>query len=458
MKTPRRTRFAVTSLLLVMIVSPAIGHAQQERIWIPGWQSTTPMSVARAGGAIIEHQGILYAIGGIDGKSFLASTEYSKVSDDGQLGRWQAGSALNEARGFFDAVVHNHTVYAIGGGNGPSGHNLLRSVERASILPDGVLGPWIKERNLLNLPRRCVKVVVVGERLYALGGYGGTLLDNIESAALNPDGTVGEWRIEEDTFALPRYVHAAKHLDKGVLVVGGHNERQGVGMGETEFAAIGATTRALKWQPAASLKTGRYALSLMHWNNYVYALGGLGGVDYLDVVEKAALDTDGRPLEWKATTPLTSSRANFGVVVYKDRMYVLGGTNGMGYYNTVDVAELNERGDPGYWATKEEAHQFDKQRISMPARPAVAVPQGLAGTVAETIDTDHYSYLRVSADGSQEWLATARGPFRVGDSVRYGEGIMMVDFFSQTLQRTFPSIRFVGRVTVEGAAPPEPPH
>ena len=82
---------------------------------------------------MIEVNGVIHVIGGIDGVDFLRSTEYSRIRPDGSLAPWQPSSPLNEPRGFFDAAVSNDYVYVAGGGNGPSGHNLLSSVERARI-------------------------------------------------------------------------------------------------------------------------------------------------------------------------------------------------------------------------------------------------------------------------------------------------------------------------------------
>jgi hypothetical protein len=40
----------------------------------------------------------------------------------------------------------------------------------------------------MNLPRRCVKLTVVGDKLYAVSSVGGTLLDTVERAGLNTGG------------------------------------------------------------------------------------------------------------------------------------------------------------------------------------------------------------------------------------------------------------------------------
>lgn len=433
----------------LLICLPLSTFAQDVKVWIPGWKTTSALTTARAAAAVFTHNDRIYAIGGIDGRNFLATSEFTVVARPGELAAWKQTSTMTEPRGFFDTAVHNGFVYAVGGGNGPAGHNLLRSVERAAILGNGELGPWQREKNMLNLPRRCVKVFVAGERLYAAGGFGGTLLDSLESAPILPDGLLGPWRMETTPMNHRRYVHGMKAIGKAVVVVGGHSEKQGTGMNETEFAMLDGSDIAGAWRAGKTLNEGRYGLAVAQVRDFVYALGGLGGVDYLNSIEKARFSATGVFDAWELTSPLPSSRANFGVVVQRDFLFVIGGTNAEGYFDSVHVAQINERGDPGYWASKAEAHAFERQRGGpQQAHPhaAVQVDRGQEGVIAEVIDTDRYTYLRVTTTEGEEWLATGKDTFRVGQSVHYGEGVMMSDFHSQALQRSFARIRFVGSV------------
>lgn len=145
---------------------------------------------------------MLYAVGGVDGVR-LNTSEYTALQADGTLAAWRAGSAMNEARGFFGVAAHNDFIYAVGGGNGPNGSTLLRSVERAAILAGGTLGPWQREPQPLRLPRRCAKVAVIGDYLYALGGYSGALLDSVERARIHKDGSLGAWELLDQALTIP---------------------------------------------------------------------------------------------------------------------------------------------------------------------------------------------------------------------------------------------------------------
>jgi len=433
--------FCQSVLLVGIFVASHPALAQNEKVWIPGWKTTTAMSAPRAGAAVVENNGVIYVFGGIDGKTFLNNGEFARIEKDGSLSAWQLLPTMNEARGFFDGIVYRNHVYAVGGGNGPAGHNLLRSVERAEIKSDGSLAPWAQEKQTLNLPRRCVKLFIVGDRMYASGGFGGTLLDSLESAPIQTDGSLGPWQIEKNTHSAPRYVHAAKSIGNVALAVGGHNEKEGVGLPLVEIAHI-ENNNLGNWQVSTPLHQGRYGLSLAHYGDFVYALGGLGGADFLRSVEKAKLNVDGTIKSWENTNPLSSARANFGVVITKENIYIIGGTNQVGYFNSVDVAGFNARGDFGFWGTKQEGKAYEHEQGRSPIAISKFTTDNV-GTVAEVINADRYVYLRITSEKGEEWIAAAAAAFSVGQKISFSDGVMMSNFQSKTLNRTFENIRFV---------------
>jgi hypothetical protein len=71
-----------------------------------------------------------------------------------------------------------------------------------------------------------------------------------------------------------------------------------------------------------------------------------------------------------------------------------------------------------------------------------------SGTVAETIDAGGYTYIRIEESGT--WIATTTLQVSEGSQVEYSGGSEMRDFYSKSLDRTFESIWFVGKVSVSG--------
>ncbi len=70
------------------------------------------------------------------------------------------------------------------------------------------------------------------------------------------------------------------------------------------------------------------------------------------------------------------------------------------------------------------------------------------GKVVSTIDAPPYIYLEVTQDKKTLWIAANAVPAKKGDVVRFDNGMVMTNFHSRTLNRTFPSVLFVNRLVV----------
>jgi hypothetical protein len=69
-------------------------------------------------------------------------------------------------------------------------------------------------------------------------------------------------------------------------------------------------------------------------------------------------------------------------------------------------------------------------------------------TVISSQDVPQFTYLEVKQDGQTRWLAASTVAVKKGDVIQFDKGVTMLNFNSKTLNRTFPSITFVNRVTV----------
>lgn len=416
------------------------------RVWIPGWKRTSVMSTKRAGSAVVVSNGVIYVIGGVDGRDFLDTVEFARIREDGSLDPWQAAPRLNEARGFTAAAVHNGAIYVVGGGNGPNGENLLRSVERAVIQGDGSLGPWQTQANAMIVPRRCSKVILKGDTLYSFGGFGGALLDTVETSRIGADGRVGPWTLEEKRMTVPRYVNSVKGVGDISYVIGGHDQSRGVGMTSVEWARAGKGAHQT-WQTTSSLNIGRYGLASARHGDRLYAFGGITGTEYLDSIEMGVLDKDGGLSAWTQTTPMSVPRASFAAVSWKDWVYLVGGTNRDGYFSAVEYAAINERGEIGYFGSEGEKQAYEQARQARLQQKAQLPNQG---EVLEILNTSGYSYIRVLNPARGEvWLAGSKMQgLEPGAVIAYSTGVEMSNFYSKELKRAFPSVLFVGTIEV----------
>ncbi len=427
--------------------------SKEPAVWVPGWKTTNSLIVPRAGAAIVENNGYIYMLAGFDGHNILKSTEYAKIQEDGTLGPWKAGPDLNDERGFLEATVHNGSIYVVGGANAPDvktayASNLLASTERAVIQPDGSLSPWVKEKNSMLIPRRCNKVAKWGNHIYSVGGYGGVMLDSIDRAEILEDGTVGKWVLDKEKMLVPHYVNGVKAKKGALYVFGGHDAAKGVGIKMVEWSKITETGALVPWKSTSQLQVGRYGLATAYHDGYFYVLGGFTGKDFLDSVEKAKLLPDGEVSPWEFTTPVATLKLSFSVVVYKDWIYAIGGGTGdVDSISTVEYATFDDKGDIGYWGSAaDEAANKKKAAKREEALQNVGLDKlPYEGVVKEVIQTETYTYIRVSGkDGAEGWLAGPKTELEVNDTIRFSEGPHMPDYYSKALDRTFKGIFFVG--------------
>lgn len=89
------------------------------------------------------------------------------------------------------------------------------------------------------------------------------------------------------------------------------------------------------------------------------------------------------------------------------------------------------------------------------AAPAMTQPQGdiISGKVLETMDAGGYTYMKVDTGKVQQWVATPQAKVKTGDEVSYYDGMVMPNFTSKTLNKTFDSIVFSSGLV--GQTPPQ---
>ncbi len=92
----------------------------------------------------------------------------------------------------------------------------------------------------------------------------------------------------------------------------------------------------------------------------------------------------------------------------------------------------------------------------MPPMAAQAAVETVTGEVAETMDASSYTYLRVKSARGDVWVATAKTPVKVGETVVVPLESEMRDFHSASLKRDFPVIYFVSAVRRKGEPAPPP--
>jgi len=82
------------------------------------------------------------------------------------------------------------------------------------------------------------------------------------------------------------------------------------------------------------------------------------------------------------------------------------------------------------------------------SNPASAGMPGNEGKVLATLDAPGYTYMELANTEKRFWIAAPTTRVKVGDRVRFDQSLVMKNFNSKTLNRTFDQIIFVNSATV----------
>lgn len=145
----------------------------------------------------------VYLIGG-----WLGGSEQSKpsiytapINSNGSLGAWAIHPTNTKFISYNpELIVTNGRIYSLHVGTSSFGN---KNIESAPINPDGTIGTWVMHYNRKKIPAMNPGTVVTKSRVYLLGGQvssNGT--NSIESVPINPDGSLGDWVLENDTLPL----------------------------------------------------------------------------------------------------------------------------------------------------------------------------------------------------------------------------------------------------------------
>lgn len=95
-------------------------------------------------------------------------------------------------------------------------------------------------------------------------------------------------------------------------------------------------------------------------------------------------------------------------------------------------------------------HPSPAMAAEMLAPATAAKPSELPheGRVISFTHANEYTYIEISNANATHWLAAPKTELKTGNLIRYKEGSTMTSFYSKLLKRTFPSIMFIGQISV----------
>lgn len=298
------------------------------------WRSASSMSTPREYAATVTANGNIYAIGGKNGATYLSAVEFAAINPDGALGAWQPTAPMNNARAFLSAVVAGHYIYAIGGqlGNG----TVLQTVERSKINADGSLGAWENLTSNMISPRYALAAVTANGYLYAIGGDNGTSvrLITVERAQILADGTLGDWESDHSVMSNERSALAAVVVGNNLYAIGGWD-------GSTLLASVIRTTinsdgSLEPWATATGLNTAREFFGASVSGQAIFIYGGDIRSSSLNSVETSTIQPDGQLSNWSPAPSMLAAKTGLSGSAENGYVFSVGGSGPSGSLNNVE--------------------------------------------------------------------------------------------------------------------------
>ena len=179
--------------------------------------------------------GFVYVLSGTQSDTTANPGFSAKIQNDGSLGPWKPINVSMPINVTHPAMVqHNGFIYW-SGGNSTGG--IIDSVYVCQARPDGSLGPWRLAGNL-SATRWRHAMVVYRDRLVVLGGCTGsatnTAVSTVEYAEINPDGSIGAFKVAPQGMIKTRRNCRAVVVNDGIMVLGG-TEAGGASLADIEW-------------------------------------------------------------------------------------------------------------------------------------------------------------------------------------------------------------------------------
>ncbi|KAI3357355.1 hypothetical protein L3Q82_015792 [Scortum barcoo] len=253
------------------------------------WHMVASMSTRRARVGVAAIGNRLYAVGGYDGTSDLATVEsYDPITNS-----WQPEVSMGTRRSCLGVAVLHGLLYAAGGYDGAS---CLNSAERY----DPLTSTWTSIA-AMSTRRRYVRVATLDGSLYAVGGY-----DSSSHLA-----TVEKYDPQSNTWTaianmLSRRSSAGVAVLDGMLYVAGGNDGTSCLNSVERF-----NPKTNTWEGVAPMNIRRSTHDLVAMDGWLYAVGGNDGSSSLNSIEKY----NPRSNKWVAASCMFTRRSSVGVAV-----------------------------------------------------------------------------------------------------------------------------------------------
>ncbi|AKM83619.1 hypothetical protein A2422_01975 [Candidatus Woesebacteria bacterium RIFOXYC1_FULL_31_51] len=253
---------------------------------LSSWTNTTsPLNQLWHSGTTYDRY--VYILGGANSSiQNIKDVVVGIIGSDGNISSWKTTTQLPQTLALGSAITLNNRIYFAGGSTNRFEYQASRDeIYFATINPtDGTLDSWTLAGNLPE-PMVGFGMVEINGYVYIIGGknLSNQILDSVQRAFVNPDGTLGNWN---SMFSLPKAVTrsgVAKTsnllVSVGGITVSGITD-SGI-IDDVFFAKIKPNGEIDEWTTSPyKLPKINCCSPLVSWNNHLYLTGGHYGTPY----------------------------------------------------------------------------------------------------------------------------------------------------------------------------------
>ncbi len=267
------------------------------------WHTRAQMPTPRTGLAVVEHGGLIYAIGGISNEGVTGKLEVYDPETDA----WTTRTAKPIPAGYVSAVEVGGLIYV------PGGINAEQQVLDALEVYDPQQDAWLV-RAPMPEPLGAYGLAAFDGRIYVFGGRAGK---DYTDSVYRYDPESDRWEKLKSMETARGFLGAAPLGDR-IYVVGGYDD-------VAEFNTLDAYDPAADdWTPLPAMALPRGGLTVVPVREQLYAIGG-GIASYLAFNERY----DPRLGAWsQIETPVKEEWQGLGAAFVSPNIHAIGGWSG----------------------------------------------------------------------------------------------------------------------------------
>ncbi|MXY27340.1 hypothetical protein F4Y59_04140 [Candidatus Poribacteria bacterium] len=346
----------VSNLQIVIFTGVVVLLLLATREGIPqnNWEVVTEIPTERADFATAVVDGKIYLFGGTLFENARGrkrenepgiwrgpfGTSVAEVYDP-RTNTWERLADMPTARAHARAAVVDGKIYVIGGYAGIDNRGENLRFPKVTEVYDPQTDTWERKQDML-VARRSFGIGVVAGKIYVIGGLNYLIkpwrLDLVEM--YDPDTDTWSNRAKMST---RRHLLQAAVIKDTIYAIGGSGWPEVVNQRGPFLQTVEIyRPKTNRWKKGVDMPRLRSSFSAVVVSDRIYVIGGVDGVvvTYLGTVEVY----DPAKEKWHESSPMPTGKKPFGVAAVNGRIYVFGGRGeNQEFYKTVEVFDTGFR-------------------------------------------------------------------------------------------------------------------